>query len=177
MDGRDKPGHDGPGWKAKRGMSWASSKLKEIREVPDRGPIQRYIGLGGGRHGDRQIVAAARGEWLQGPVHLDEFQDRRMVVRGMIDETGLGEARDREERDPRAVAEEIQDLDVAGIVIAAAFVRRYQDRCVIPDVGMRLNLRDEVLDEGLVARRIGIGGMARFRIGRRDEGDRWHVLG
>jgi len=65
----------------------------------------------------------------------------------VIDHAPLGEGRDGEERDARPVAEEVQDLDVAAVVVAAAssVVARIAVSAQISDAPA---LGDQRLEEG-----------------------------
>ena len=51
-----------------------------------------------------------------------------MVVVGVVDIAFLRERRHGDERNARAVAEEVEQLDVAGVVEAAAFIGGDEDR-------------------------------------------------
>jgi hypothetical protein len=74
-----------------------------------------------------QIVAATRRQRLQAPVALDELQDRSMVGIGVIDEAFLGERRHCDQHRARSVAEKVDRLDIAGIIVAARLVEGDQD--------------------------------------------------
>ena len=69
---------------------------------------------------------------LKSPVPLDELQDRNVVGVFVRDVAGLGVLRNHDQRNARAVAEEIQRLHIAGVIVAAAFVEGDEDRCVLP---------------------------------------------
>jgi len=50
---------------------------------------------------------------------------------------------------PRAVAEEVDRLDIAGVVVAAALVHRDDDGRGLPQFLVGLHLVDDLLREGL----------------------------
>ena len=95
----------------------------------------------------RQIVAAAVRDLGKIPVLFDELQQRDMVVVGVVDMAFLGEGRNRDERNAGAVAEEVDRLDIAGIVVAAAFVGGDEDRRRVPEFGIALHPVDQRLQE------------------------------
>src|SRR6185437_13181529 len=96
-----------------------------------------------------EVVAAARRERLQLPVPLDEFEDRDMVIIGVLDMAAAGKGRHGNHGDARAIAEEIQDLDLAAVIIAAALIGGDEQRRARPELRMRLELGDEVAQEAL----------------------------
>ena len=84
----------------------------------------------------RQIVPAPIRYFGKIPILFDEFQQRDMVVVGVVDMTLLDEGGNRDEWNAGAIAEEVDGLDVAGIVISSAFVSGDEDRCRLPEVGI-----------------------------------------
>src|ERR1700739_3324902 len=75
-----------------------------------------------------QIVAAAVSKRIQVPIALDELQNRDVVAVGMVYVAAFGERRNNNQRDARAVTEKVQRLNVAGIIVAAAFVHGDDER-------------------------------------------------
>src|SRR6202022_1496828 len=98
----------------------------------------------------RQIVAAAIRDLGKIPVLLDELQQRDVIVVGVIDVALLGERRNRNERNAGAVAEEVDRLDIAGIVVAAAFVGGDEDRRRRPEFRIALHPIDQDFEEFFV---------------------------
>src|SRR5215813_10971552 len=88
-------------------------EVEHLEQVPDGRAVAGHIGIMLMRDRVRQVIAAARRERLEVPIALDEFQDRDMVVVGVHDAATTRERRDHDERNTRAVAEEIERLDVA----------------------------------------------------------------
>src|SRR5579862_3935700 len=128
-------------------------EVEQIKEIADRGHVMRYIII---RIAimtlDRvgQIVAAPIAERLvELPVPLDELHERGMLVIDVADVTAGREGRHGDHRDARARAEEIDRLDEARIIVAAAFVDRDEDRGLSPELFVGLHLIDDVLREGL----------------------------
>ena len=59
----------------------------------------------------------------------------------------LGKGRNRNERNTGAVAEEVNRLDIAGIVVAAAFIEGDEDRRRRPELRIALYPIDQALDK------------------------------
>ena len=95
-----------------------------------------------------------------------------MVGVRVVDEARLGERGDGDQGNARPVAEEVERLDVPGVVVAAALVGRDQDGGLAPHRGVRLHPRDQVDHEALVLGRVRIGGVARHALEGPDERDR-----
>src|ERR1700730_6266918 len=98
----------------------------------------------------RKIVPAAIRDLWKIPVLFDELQQRDVVMVGVIDMALLGEGRNRDKRNPGAVAQEVDRLDISGIVVAAAFVGGNEDRGRLPEVGIAFNPIDQRLQEFFV---------------------------
>jgi hypothetical protein len=144
---------------------------EEVHEIADRRSVFRHILVLAIGDRVRPIVATPRRNPGKTPVLFDELQHRDVIIVGMIDMAFLGVGRNCNERNARAVAEEIERLDKAGIVVAAAFVGGDEDRRRRPQRGIALHVRDQLLQELLVE----IGGrvcrMASQGFERTDEGD------
>src|SRR5579872_4232827 len=91
---------------------------EQIEQVADRRSVERYVRIALVDHRIGVIVAAARRDRSKSPVPFDEFQYRNMVGIRVRDVAGGSEGRDHQGGDSGAVAEEIERLDVTGIVIA-----------------------------------------------------------
>src|SRR5487761_2535538 len=99
-------------------------KVKQVEQISYGRAIERYIGVLFGHDGIRIVIATAAGKRFQSPVPFDELQDGNVVSVGMAHVAGTGVRGHDDHRNARAVAEEVQRLHVAGIVVAAAFVYR-----------------------------------------------------
>src|ERR1700722_13914062 len=80
-------------------------------------------------------------------IALDELSDRDMVAIQVIHVATLGVGRDDQQRNTGSVAEEVYRLNVARVVVTAAFVLSDEDRGAGPDFRLRLHSVDDVLDE------------------------------
>ncbi len=72
-----------------------------------------------------------------------------MIVIGVYDLTPLGIGRDGEQRDPRAVAEEVHRLNVARVPVAAPFIEGDEDGGALPDRRILADLQFDLAHEGL----------------------------
>src|SRR5216684_8345345 len=96
-----------------------------------------------------EIVATARAERRQMPVPLDELHEGGMLGVAVLDVAAAREKRDGDHRDTRARAEEVDRLDEARIIVAAAFVHGDENRRLRPLLLVALGERDDVRGEGL----------------------------
>jgi len=71
-----------------------------------------------------------------------------MLCVDVADMTAFGEGRNSDHGNARAGAEEIDWLDEAGVVVAAAFVHRDEDGGLGPLLGIGLRELDDVFSEG-----------------------------
>lgn len=124
-------------------------EVEHVEEVADRRHVDGNIGIFilGARIG--QVIAAALAELAEIPVPLDEFHEGRMLAVDVGDVTAPRERRNRDHRNPRPGAEEIDGLDEAGIVVAAALVHGDEDRRAFPLLPVALGELDDVLGEFL----------------------------
>src|SRR6266702_2912921 len=146
-------------------------EVEEVGEVADGGTVDGDVGVGVLLLGVGEIVAAVAGERLQLPVVLDEFEDGdvvRVLVRNVA---GFGEGRDDEQWDAGSVAEEVDGLNVAGVVVAAAFVEGDEDGGVGPDLRIGLDHVDDLLGEAFEEVELGGGGVTVDETAGLDEGD------
>src|SRR5579875_336465 len=95
----------------------------------------------------------------------------------MTDAAARGEWRDREQRHPGAVAEEIERLDIARIPVAAALIEGDEDRGTGPERGMRFHRLDQPARKRLQDVELRAAGMAVIDEVRLDEGHRGQRLG
>src|SRR5215469_18617733 len=100
------------------------SELEQIEQIADGRAVLRHIRIVLVRMGVREVVSAPRSQGLKVPVALDELQDRDVVGVCVADVAALGEGRNHDHRDARPIAEEVERLDVAGVIEAAALVHR-----------------------------------------------------
>src|SRR6266481_1993436 len=96
-----------------------------------------------------QIVAAAVAErGIEHPVPFNELNERGVLGVDVADMTALGEGRNGDDGNARACAEEIDWLDKAGVVVAAALVHGDEDGGLRPLVRVALRELDDVSGEG-----------------------------
>src|SRR5215510_8599090 len=88
-------------------------EIEHLEQISDGGAVAGHIGIVLMRDRVGEVIAAARRERPETPIALDELQDRDMVIVGVHHAAAAREGRDHDERDTRAVAEEIERLDVA----------------------------------------------------------------
>ncbi len=78
-----------------------------------------------------------------------------MVGVRVVDVAALGEGRDDDKRNARPVAEKVERLDVAGVVVAAAFVQRDDERGFRHQFGLPLQVIHDVRDHALEEVKLG----------------------
>src|SRR5882762_6827731 len=93
------------------------------------------------------------------PIAFDKFENGNMVVIvvGNMVTTAVGGYHDH--WDARAITEEIEVLDIAGVIVTAAFIDSDEDRSALPEFLVGLNGVDDFLDEALEQVKFGRGGM------------------
>src|SRR5271154_2894754 len=101
-----------------------ASEMKQVEQIPDGRTVDRHIRVVFKRDRIRKIVPAAAREWPQVPISLDELQNRDVIGIGGVVMPASRKLRDDNQRNARAVAEEVERLDVARIVKPAAFILR-----------------------------------------------------
>src|SRR5260370_3863549 len=97
-------------------------ELEHHEQIADRRAVHRHIGIVFVRNRIWKIVAAASAQRHQVPVALDEFQDRDVVGIAVRDMSSLRVGRHHHQRHARPVAEEIDRLDKAAVVIPASLI-------------------------------------------------------
>jgi len=110
-------------------MTMSMSELEHVEQIAEGWAIERHVGIIWVRNRIREIIAAPRRQGLQVPIALDELQNRDVIRIRVVHMPALGKRRDDNQRDARTVAEEIERLNVTGIVEAAALVQRDDKRC------------------------------------------------
>ena len=121
-------------------------EVEEVKEIADGRAVQRHIGIIVVRDWVREIVAAAVSERFEVPVALDEFEDGNVISVAMADVAAGGEGRHDDERNAWAIAKEIERLDVAGIVVTAAFVHGDDKRGFREEGGVALQVVEGFFD-------------------------------
>ena len=147
-------------------------EIEHVEQVADRRHVDGNIGIFifGARIG--QVIAAALAELAEIPVPFDEFHERRMFAIDVGDVTAARERRNRDHRNPRPGAEEIDRLDEAGVVVSAAFIHGDENRRAFPLLLVALGKLDDVLGEFLeqieLRRcRMAVHGAVRLGVGHR----------
>ena len=79
-----------------------------------------------------KIVPAARADGANFPVPLDEFVDGDVVSIVVVNNAAGRILGNHQQWDARAVAEKVQRLHVAGVIVAAAFAEGDEDRRIVP---------------------------------------------
>ena len=127
-------------------------KVEQVKQIPDGRHvpgnvlivviiIHAWIG---------KIVAAASAErGMEHPVPFDEFHERRMLVVDMANMAASREGRYGDHGNARACPEEINRLDEAGVIVAAALVYSDEDRGFTPLFRVALREFNNVLSKGL----------------------------
>src|SRR5580704_5512369 len=127
-------------------MQFESSLVAEIKcveQVADGGTIRRNVRVGSGCLWVWKVVAAAASQRLQVPVPFDNLNERNVVGVGVVDFASRAKRGDDQQRNAGAVAEEIDGLDVAGVVVTASLVERDEDCSAGPQIGMTLQVADQ----------------------------------
>ena len=116
-------------------LEWMKSVQHLASEVKQVKKVANGRGVGWGIVADRrvvrrvwQVIAAAAGDRRQAPVVFDELQNRNMVRIVVGNVARVGVRRNHNQRNARAVAEEIERLHISRVVIAAAFIHRHENR-------------------------------------------------
>src|ERR1700739_3512581 len=120
-------------------------EVEEVNQVPQRRAIERHIGVFVVNNGVGEVIAAAMREGLEVPIPLDELENRDVVGVAVADVSANGEGRNSDQRDARAIAEEVQRLYVAGVIEAAALVHGDEQN----GGGKELRIGGEMVDDFL----------------------------
>src|SRR5271155_2916692 len=104
------------------------TEVEHLEQISDRRAVAGYVWIVAIRDRISQVVAAARGHRRQHPITLDKLQNRNVVIIRM-DYPAAGRERGNNDKwDARSITEEVQRLDVAGVVVAAAFIEGDEHR-------------------------------------------------
>ena len=122
-------------------------KIEQVKEIVDGRAVDRHIGVARRCNRVGKVVTAAACDSLQAPVPLDELQDRNVVGIRVVNVPRFYVGRHGEEDDTRAVAEVIERLYVAGIIVTAAFILGDEDRGVFPELRVLLDFIYDLLAE------------------------------
>jgi len=131
-------------------------EVEEVKQVPQRRAIERHIGVFVVNNGVGEVIAAAMREGLEVPIPLDELENRDVVGVAVADVSANGEGRNSDQRDARAIAEEVQRLYVAGVIEAAALVHGHDQGRVLEQLGLVLQVLVNARQHGL--EQIQLGG-------------------
>jgi uncharacterized DUF497 family protein len=135
-------------------------KIEEVKEVADGRAVERHVGADEvQRERIGEVVAAALGNRRQIPVALDELENRDVIRIAMRNMSRTEIRTYHKKYDPGAVPEEIERLDVSGIVIATPFVKRDEDHRILR-IRRRLHSVDNFLAEPLEQVELRRGWMA-----------------
>src|SRR6267378_43111 len=135
-------------------------EVEEAEQIVDGRAVvgdKRVVRIG---YGIGKVVAAAVSDSAETPIAFDKFENGDMVaiVVGNMATTAVGGYHDQ--WDARAITEEIEVLDIAGVIVTAAFIDSDEDRSALPEFLVALNGVDDFLDEALEQVKFGRGRMA-----------------
>ncbi len=103
---------------------FSTAEAEKFEQVANRRAVQRNVRIACAGHRVREIVAAAVGHPAQPKIALDELQNRD-VIRIVVSDVPAGRIGGHHDQwNARSVAEIIQRLNIAGIIIPAALVER-----------------------------------------------------
>src|SRR5579872_288364 len=122
-------------------------EVEHVHQVADRGSVAWHVWIFPADDWVGQVVPAPPGYGAQPPVGLDELVERHVIGVRVHDTDVTREARDHDHGDAGAVAEEVDRLDIARVIVAAALVRGNHDRRILPQRRIRLDPIDDLLDE------------------------------
>src|SRR5260370_6306622 len=147
-----------------------ASEIEEVEEIAEGRAIEWHVGIIFVDYGVWEIVAAAMRQGLQVPIALDELQDRNVVGVAMADVASAGEGRNDNQRNARPVAKEVQGLNVAGVIVAAAFVEGDDQRGFSEKIGPGSQVVEGLLDHAFEEVEFGGRRMTINQAVRLDEG-------
>src|ERR1700722_4229650 len=99
-------------------------EIEGVEQVVERRHVGRNVGVGLLALRIRQIVAAAASQRPKLPIPLDEFYQRDVVGIAVIDLAAGRVRRQDQQRDARAITEEVDRLNEARVVVATRLVPR-----------------------------------------------------
>src|SRR5579859_7282199 len=125
-------------------------KVEQVEQIADGRHVPRNVRIVVIKARIGQIIAAACAErGMEHPVPFDELDEGRMLVIDMADVTTSRKRRNGDHRNAWTCPEEINRLDEARVIIAAAFVHSDKDRGFGPLFPVALREFNDVLSEGL----------------------------
>src|SRR5579884_480673 len=137
-------------------MEWNPGKqqrlfreVEGVHQVADGGAVGGDVRVVFCDDGVRQVVAAAAGERRKFPVLLNELEDGNVVSVIVRDAPSARIGADDDEGNARAVSEEVQRLDVSGVVITATFVKGDEDGRRGPELRVCLQTLKDVFHKAL----------------------------
>ena len=148
------------------------AEIEHVEQVSDRRHVDGNVDVVVVDARIGQIIAAALAELAEIPVAFDEFHEGGMFAIDVGDVTAPRERRDRNHRNARPGAEEIDRLDEAGVIVSAALVHGDEDRGAFPQLLVALGKLDDVLGERLEQIELRRCRMAVHRAVRLDVGHR-----
>src|SRR5260370_14880054 len=151
-------------------MGAVASEIEEVEEIAEGRAIEWHVGSIFVDYGIWEIVAAAMRQGLQVPIALDELQDRNVVGVAMADVASAGEGRNDNQGNARPVAKEVQGLNVAGVIVAAAFVEGDDQRGLSEKIGPGSQVIHRFLDHAFEEVEFGGRRMTINQAVRLDEG-------
>src|SRR3977135_2719564 len=136
------------------------SEAEEIEQIADGRSVVGHIRIARIGYGIGRVVAAAVADSAAIPIAFDKFANGNMVARVVRNMATTAVGRYHNQRDARAIAKEIKVLDIAGVIVTAAFIDSDEDRSALPEFLVALNGVDDFLDEALEQVKFGRGRMA-----------------
>src|ERR1035438_1984536 len=122
-------------------------EVEGVEQIVKGRAVGRHVRVVLGRLRVGVIVATAGCQRREAPVAFDELGQRNVVGIAVIDVSTLCEGRHDDQRSAGAVAEKVQGLDVAGIIVATTLVKGDEDRGARPGFRIGLNRRYDLLHE------------------------------
>ncbi len=154
-------------------MALSVAEIEQVEEVANGRHVGRHVRIVIVKLGIGQIVATAvakRGS--EHPVPFNELNEGGMLGVDVADMPSPREGRNSDHRNARPGAEEIDRLDKAGVVVAAALVYRDEDGGLGPLRWVALRELDDVSGEGFEEAPLGGSRVAVKRAVWLDLGDR-----
>src|ERR1700723_1796801 len=103
---------------------------EQLEQVADSRAVGGHVYVATGSDRVGEVVAAAVGYRRQVPVPLDELEHGNVIRVVVGDDATLGVGRDDDHRDAGAISEEVDGLNVTGVIVTAAFVEGDEDGSV-----------------------------------------------
>src|SRR5882757_4647209 len=154
-------------------MALSAAEIEQVEEVTNGRHVGRHVRIVIVKLGIGQIVAAAVAErCIEHPVPFNELNEGGMLGVDVADMTAPREGRNSDHRNARPGAEEIDGLDKAGIVVAAALVYSDENGGLGPLLRVALRKLDDVSGEGFEEPPLGRSRVAVQRAIRLNVGDR-----